>query len=86
MLGSSNQSLVSDRLVENEPVFSRREFLSMTAASLLIARSLSASAAAEAKNGIPHRTLGLTGEKVSLVARWVSSGETERSSREYSNY
>src|SRR5246127_531465 len=63
----SNQSLVSDRLVENEPGFSRRAFLGMTAASLLMARSLSASAAAEAKNGIPHRPLGRTGEKVSLV-------------------
>src|ERR1700756_535408 len=63
----SNQSLVSDRLVENEPGFSRRAFLGMTGASLLMARSLSASAAAEAKNGIPHRPLGRTGEKVSLV-------------------
>jgi uncharacterized protein len=63
----SNQSLVSDRLVENEPGFSRRAFLGMTGASLLMARSLSASAAAEARNGIPYRPLGRTGEKVSLV-------------------
>src|ERR1700752_4515616 len=63
----SNQSLVSGRLVENEPGFSRRAFLGMTGASLLMARSLSASAAAEAKNGIPYRPLGRTGEKVSLV-------------------
>jgi len=62
-----NPSPVSDRLVENEPGFSRRAFLGMTAASLLIARSLSGSAAAEGKNGIPYRPLGLTGEKVSLV-------------------
>ena len=39
----------------------------MTAASLLMARSLSASAATEAKNGIPYRLLGRTGEDVSLV-------------------
>src|ERR1700752_773116 len=63
----SNQSLVSGRLVENEPGFSRRAFLGMTGASLLMARTLSASAAAEAKNGIPYRPLGRTGEKVSLV-------------------
>jgi hypothetical protein len=63
----SNQSLVSDRLVEIEPGFSRREFLGMTTASLLMARSLSASASAGAKNGIPYRPLGRTGEKVSLV-------------------
>src|ERR1700756_508861 len=63
----SNQSLVSDRLVENEPGFSRRAFLGMTGASLLMARSLSASAAAEARNGIPYRPLGRTGEKISLV-------------------
>jgi hypothetical protein len=59
----SNQSLVSDRLVENEPGFSRRAFLGMTGASLLMARSLSASAAAEARNGIPYRPLGRTGKR-----------------------
>jgi predicted aldo/keto reductase-like oxidoreductase len=63
----SDQSLVSEGLVEGEPGFSRREFLGMTAASLLMARSLSASATPEGKNGIPYRPLGRTGEKVSLV-------------------
>jgi uncharacterized protein len=63
----SNQSPLSDTLFETEPGFSRRKFLGMTAASLLMAKSLSASAAAEARNGIPYRPLGRTGEKVSLV-------------------
>ena len=63
----SNQSPVSDGLVENEPGFSRRTFLGMTAASVLMARSLSGSASAEPKNGIPYRVLGRTGEKISLV-------------------
>ena len=63
----SDHSLVSDGLVEVEPGLNGREFLGMTAASLLMARSLSASATAEAKNGIPYRPLGRTGEKVSLV-------------------
>src|SRR6202007_1044796 len=63
----SNQSHLSDTLFETEPGFSRRRFLGMTAASLLMAKSLSSSAAAEARNGIPYRPLGRTGEKVSLV-------------------
>lgn len=46
---------------------SRREFVGMAAASLLMARSLSGSAAAEAKNGIPYRPLGRTGERVSVI-------------------
>jgi predicted aldo/keto reductase-like oxidoreductase len=71
----SNQ-LCSDRskstgrekvLANQEPGFSRREFLGMTAASLLMAGTLSGSAAADRKNGIPYRPLGRTGEKVSLI-------------------
>jgi aryl-alcohol dehydrogenase-like predicted oxidoreductase len=46
---------------------SRREFLGMTAAALLMAGSLSGSTKPDLKNGIPYRTLGRTGEKVSLV-------------------
>jgi hypothetical protein len=41
--------------------------LGMTAANLLMAGSLSWSTKPETKNGIPFRTLGRTGEKVSLV-------------------
>lgn len=61
----SNRS--NHRRVENEPGFSRREFLGMAAASVLIARSVGPLAAAENKNGIPYRPLGRTGEKVSIV-------------------
>jgi predicted aldo/keto reductase-like oxidoreductase len=54
-------------LANQEPGFSRREFLGMTAASLLMAGTLSGSTAADRKNGIPYRPLGRTGEKVSLI-------------------
>jgi predicted aldo/keto reductase-like oxidoreductase len=46
---------------------SRREFLGMTAASLLMASNVSQAAKLESMNGIPYRALGRTGEKVSLV-------------------
>jgi len=46
---------------------SRRDFLGMTAGSLLMAGMLSGAAKPESKNGPPYRTLGRTGEKVSLV-------------------
>src|SRR5271165_2464510 len=46
---------------------SRREFLGMTAATLLMAGRLSGSTKPETKNGIPYRTLGHTGEKVSVI-------------------
>ncbi len=54
-------------LANHDPGFSRREFLGMTAASLLMAGTLSGSAAADRKNGIPYRPLGRTGEKVSVI-------------------
>jgi predicted aldo/keto reductase-like oxidoreductase len=44
----------------------RREFLGITAASLLMAGGLS-TVNAESKNGVPYRTLGRTGEKVSMI-------------------
>jgi aryl-alcohol dehydrogenase-like predicted oxidoreductase len=67
-IGSPEQSLATDRILANQdPGVSRREFLGMTAASLLVAGSLSGAAKPESKNGIPHRTLGRTGEKVSLI-------------------
>jgi aryl-alcohol dehydrogenase-like predicted oxidoreductase len=50
-----------------DPGFSRREFLGMTAASLLMAGTPSGAAASDRKNGIPYRPLGRTGEKVSLI-------------------
>jgi aryl-alcohol dehydrogenase-like predicted oxidoreductase len=64
---SSEQSATDRMLSNQDPVVSRREFLGMTAASLLIAGSLSGAAKPDNKNGIPHRTLGRTGEKVSLI-------------------
>src|SRR5579864_2337010 len=46
---------------------SRREFVGMAAASLLMAGTLSGSAESDRKNGIPFRTLGRAGEKVSVI-------------------
>ena len=60
----------SDRSA-HDPAVSRREFLGMTAASLVMAGSLSGATKPDAKpdtrNGIPYRTLGRSGEKVSLI-------------------
>jgi aryl-alcohol dehydrogenase-like predicted oxidoreductase len=47
--------------------FSRREFVGMAAASLLMAGRLGGSAENDRRNGIPYRTLGHTGEKVSVI-------------------
>jgi aryl-alcohol dehydrogenase-like predicted oxidoreductase len=51
----------------HEPAVSRREFLGITAASLLMAGSLNGAAKPDTRNGIPYRTLGRTGEKVSVI-------------------
>src|SRR6202047_1679686 len=51
----------------DDPAVSRREFLGMTAASLLMAGSLRGAAKPDTKNGLPYRTLGRTGEKISLI-------------------
>ncbi len=68
MFASFQQSPAIDGVLANrEPGVSRREFLGMTAASLLIAGSLNGAAKEDSKNGIPLRTLGRTGEKVSMV-------------------
>src|SRR3989442_14094760 len=65
---SSEQSPAKDRMLANQdPGVSRREFLGMTAASLLIAGRLSDAGKRDGNNRIPHRTLGRTGESVSLV-------------------
>jgi aryl-alcohol dehydrogenase-like predicted oxidoreductase len=67
-IDSSEQSLAIDRMLSSrDSVVSRREFLGMTAASLLVAGGLNAAAKPDSKNGIPHRTLGRTGEKISLI-------------------
>jgi predicted aldo/keto reductase-like oxidoreductase len=63
-----SESAVREKIILNQHSgFSRREFLSMTAASLLMAGTLDGSAAPDRKNGIPYRPLGRTGEKVSLI-------------------
>lgn len=61
------QSPLPDRLLANASGFSRREFVGMAAASLLLAGTPSDAAAQDRKNGIPYRPLGRTGEKVSLI-------------------
>jgi uncharacterized protein len=64
----SDRSLLQNTMpVNHDPAVSRREFLGMTAASLLMAGSLSGAAKPDTRNGMPYRTLGRTGEKVSLI-------------------
>jgi uncharacterized protein len=46
---------------------SRRGFLGFAAASILMARAGRRSPRPESRNGIPYRTLGCSGEKVSLI-------------------
>ena len=66
--GRSDRSPLQDRMLANQDfAVSRRDFLGMTAASLLMAGGLSAAAKPDRKSGIPYRTLGRTGEKVSLI-------------------
>jgi predicted aldo/keto reductase-like oxidoreductase len=65
---SSEPSPATDRMLENQDSgVSRREFLGMTAASLLAAGRLSVAAKPDSKNRIPHRMLGRTGESVSVI-------------------
>src|SRR2546429_2699283 len=46
---------------------SRREFLGVAAASILLTHAEQRSPRSESRNGIPYRTLGRSGEKVSLI-------------------
>jgi uncharacterized protein len=62
----SDQSSLFDGAKQHSG-FSRREFVGMAAASLLMAGGLKGSADDDRKNGIPYRPLGRTGEKVSLI-------------------
>jgi uncharacterized protein len=67
-IDSLDQSSATERIfVNQDPGVSRREFLGMTAASLLMSGRLGAAARPDSKNGVPHRTLGRTGESVSMV-------------------
>src|ERR1039457_6718313 len=69
-MNASNQScskLQGKMPVESDSGVSRRQFLGMTAASLLMAAKGSQAAKPDSKNGMPYRALGRTGETVSLV-------------------
>src|SRR3982074_2391760 len=67
-MANLRQSPLPDTMPANhDPAVSRREFLGMTAASLLMAGGLSAAAKPDRASGIPYRTLGRTGEKVSVI-------------------
>jgi predicted aldo/keto reductase-like oxidoreductase len=81
-----SNSPARDKVPANQdPGFSRREFLGMTAASLLMAGTLTGAAVADRKNGIPYRPLGRTGEKVSVIGlggyHLARQSETEESIR-----
>jgi len=66
--GHSDMSRSPDGILANrDSGVSRREFLGMTAATLLMAGSLSGATNLDSKHGIPYRTLGHTGEGVSLI-------------------
>ena len=65
---SSERSPANDTMpAYRETTVSRREFIGITTGSLLVGGMLSAAAKPEGKNGIPHRTLGRTGETVSVI-------------------
>src|ERR1700727_304844 len=64
--GRSNPSPLQERRPANQDSsVNRMEVIGMTAASLLVAGKLSGDT--KLTNGIPYRTLGRTGEKVSLI-------------------
>jgi len=68
---SSERSAAKGRTgVNQEPGVNRREFLGRTAASLLIAGSLGSAEKLDSKNGIPHRTLGRTGDAMPNVPKF----------------
>jgi diketogulonate reductase-like aldo/keto reductase len=65
---SSERSPANDKMPAYcETTVSRREFIGITAGSLLMGGMLGAAGKPEGKNGIPHRTLGRTGETVSVI-------------------
>jgi len=64
----SDRSTSPDGMLDNrDSGVSRREFLGMTAATLLMATTLSGSTKPDSKKGIPYRTLGRTAENVSVI-------------------
>ena len=68
VVDSSQRSPAPGRMPGNsETNVSRREFIGITAGSLLVGGMLGAAAKPDSKNGIPYRTLGRTGERVSVI-------------------
>ena len=64
----SDRSASPDGMLANrDSGVNRREFIGMTAATLLMAGRLNGPTKPDTKNGIPYRTLGRTGEKVSVI-------------------
>jgi predicted aldo/keto reductase-like oxidoreductase len=66
-LNNNDSNLPDGDRSDSSAAVSRRDFLGMTAATLLVGGSLSADTKTDKKNGIPYRALGRTGESVSLV-------------------
>src|ERR1700730_932 len=66
-LNNHDSNLPGGDRSDSSAAVSRREFLGMTAATVLIGGSLSADTKPDKRNGIPYRPLGRTGESVSLV-------------------
>ena len=66
-LNNHDSNLSGGDRSDSSAAVSRREFLGMTAATVLIGGSLSADTKPDKRNGIPYRPLGRTGESVSLV-------------------
>ncbi len=64
--GRTDQSLLPNSANQGSG-FSRRAFVGIAAAYLLMAGRVSGSAENNRKNGIPYRTLGHTGEQVSVI-------------------
>jgi predicted aldo/keto reductase-like oxidoreductase len=66
-LNDNNSSLPRGDRSDSSDAVSRREFLGITAATLLTGGRLSADTKPDERNGVPYRPLGGTGESVSLV-------------------
>ena len=66
-IDSCEQSSTDRMLANQDPGLSRREFVGMAAASLLMTGRLGGSTERDRKDGIPYRPLGHTGEDVSVI-------------------
>jgi aryl-alcohol dehydrogenase-like predicted oxidoreductase len=66
-IDSFEQSSTDRMLANQDPGLSRREFVGMAAASMLMTGRLGGSDERDRKDGIPYRPLGHTGEDVSVI-------------------